>query len=422
MGSDGPEAAVPQAAIDEDRSPLTGVLIALCVTEITSWGVLYYAFPVLLSALTRDTGWSAAAAMGAFSTGAITAAVAGMGVGRLLDRYGPRPVMTLGSALGVAAVLAIAAAPTLPLFFVAWVVAGVAQAGVLYAPAFAALTGWYGTKRIRALTTLTLVAGFASTVFAPLTAALLVHFQWRAVYVVLACVLAVVTVPLHWFCLTPSWPGADQHHGAGGTLARGNLGLVLRSPRFVALSVAMAAAAFGMYAATINLVSLFTSRGMSIQLAALGLGLVGAGQVLGRLGYARLTAWTSPLGRTVLIIALGAGTTVALGVTPGPTTLLISVAMLAGAVRGIFTLIEATAVSDRWGTRDFGQTNGVFIAPVTAVIALAPGGGSLIAELVRGYPVAYGLLALMICAAAVAVAVIDHARYDASLSDRSVIT
>ncbi|WP_021591322.1 hypothetical protein [Actinomadura welshii] len=67
-------------------------LLALCVTEITSWGVLYYAFPVLASAITRDTGWSTATITAAL----IVAALAGVPVGRALDRYGPRVLMTGG--------------------------------------------------------------------------------------------------------------------------------------------------------------------------------------------------------------------------------------------------------------------------------------------------------------------------------------
>jgi MFS family permease len=392
-----------------DRSPPRRVLVALCITQVTSWGVLYYAFPVLLSSLTADTGWSGAAAMGAFSTGAITAAVAGVGVGRLIDRYGPRPVMTPGSVLGVLAVLAIAGAPSLPLFFAAWVLAGVAQSAVLYPPAFAALTGWYGPDRVRALTTLTLVAGLSSTMFAPLTAVLLDHLQWRAVYVVLACVLAVVTIPLHALCLTPSWPSAK---GRSDAAARPGSGLpsVLRSPRFLALSAAMATAAFGMYAATINLVALFTSRGMTTHLAALGLGLCGAGQVLGRLGYSPLTRSTSPYSRTVAVVACGAVMVVGLGLVPGPVVLLIIVAVAAGAVRGILTLLQATAVADRWGTRDFGRVNGAFIAPTTAMIALAPGGGSLLAQLLGGFPIAYAVLALLTLVSAAAVAVADRVR------------
>jgi predicted MFS family arabinose efflux permease len=176
----------------------------------------------------------------------------------------------------------------------------------------------------------------------------------------------------------------------------------------------MAAAAFGMYAATINLVSLLTSRGMRTELAAVGLGLYGAGQVLGRLGYGRLTASTSPLARTVAVVASGAAATVALGVIPGLAALLIGVAVVAGAVRATFTLIQATAVADRWGTRDFGQMNGIFIAPVTAVIALAPGGGTLIGGPARRVPVAYALLAAFTFAAAAVLAVVDRPRLDAT--------
>ena len=52
-----------------------------------------------------------------------------------------------------------------------------------------------GMRRVRALTTLTLVAGLASTVFAPLTAALAGALGWRGTYLVLAGILAVVTIP-----------------------------------------------------------------------------------------------------------------------------------------------------------------------------------------------------------------------------------
>lgn len=188
-------------------------LAALCATEIVSWGVLYYAFPVLVGTISADTGWSVGAATGAFSVGALISAGAGIVVGRLIDRRGPRLVMTTGSVIGVLATLAIAAAPTLPLFYAAWAVAGLAQAATFYPPAFAAITGWYGEQRVHALTTLTLVAGFSSTVFAPLTAALVGPLGWRGTFVVLAGILAVVTVPLHALLLTPPW--RPREHAGG---------------------------------------------------------------------------------------------------------------------------------------------------------------------------------------------------------------
>lgn len=134
--------------------------------------MLFYAFPVLVPSIARDTGWSPAALTAALSAALLVSAVTGIAVGRVLDRRGPRLVMTAETAAGVGAVVLIATARTLPGFFAGWIGAGLAMAATFYPPAFAALTRWYGPRRVRALTTLTLAAGFASTVFAPLTALL----------------------------------------------------------------------------------------------------------------------------------------------------------------------------------------------------------------------------------------------------------
>ncbi len=76
-----------------------------------------------------------------------------------------------------ASVAAIAAAPSYGWFLGAWLAAGIACARLYYPPAFAALTVWYGPRRVQALTALTLAAGFASTIFAPLTSALAGHLS-----------------------------------------------------------------------------------------------------------------------------------------------------------------------------------------------------------------------------------------------------
>ena len=120
-----------------------------------------------------DTGWSVPAVTGAFSAGLVVSALVGVPVGRGLDRIGPRLLMTAGSVVAVPAVAVIALAGSYPVFVTGWLLAGVAMAGTLYPPAFAALTRWWGPQRVTALTGLTLLAGLASTVFAPVTAALL---------------------------------------------------------------------------------------------------------------------------------------------------------------------------------------------------------------------------------------------------------
>ncbi|MBO0805241.1 MAG: MFS transporter, partial [Nocardiopsaceae bacterium] len=256
---------------------LRRALAALCVTEITSWGTLYYALPAMAAPLSRDTGWPVTEVMGAFSAGLVVCALAGIGTGRLLDRIGPRPVMTAGSALGVVALLAVAVAPSLPWFLAAWTLAGLAESALLYPPAFAALTRWYGPRRVRALTTLSLVAGLASTVFAPLTAALVARLGWRATDVALAVLLGVVTLPLHAAFLTPAWPRDSPGDRPGAAVPPGRVRSVARSRSFAFLAIAMTLAAFGAYAATVDLAPLLAGEGMSAGVAALALGLVGVG-------------------------------------------------------------------------------------------------------------------------------------------------
>ena len=378
---------------------LRRVLVVLCVTEIVSWGVLYYAFPVLAPSIAADTGWSIAAVTAAFSTGLVVSALVGIPAGRWLDRIGPRPVMTLGSLLAVPAVAGIATAPTLPWFFAAWVLAGVAMAGTLYPPAFAALTRWWGRRRVTALTALTLLAGLASTIFAPLTAALLEHLQWRHTYLVLAAVLAVITIPAHLFGLRGRWP--DRESGDRPAHVDHGPDAIVRSRAFLLLVAAVALGTFTAFAVVVNQVPLLIERGMSTSTAAWALGLGGVGQVLGRLGYGRLAHATGVRTRTVVILALTAIATALLAVLPGPVALLIAAAMLAGAARGVFTLLQATSITDRWGAVHYGRLNGLLSAPALLATALAPWAGAALAQVLGGYPAVFAVLAGLAALAAV---------------------
>src|SRR5579863_479606 len=384
----------PAAAAGSRRQALA----ALCVTEIVSYGVIYYAFPVLASQIAAGTGWSRAAVTLAYSAGNLAGAVAGIPAGRLLHRRGPRPLMTAASMLGAVAIAGIAAAPSYGWFIAAWLMAGIASAGLFYPPAFAALTGWYGARRVRALTTLTLAAGFASTIFAPLTSTLAAHLGWRGTYLALAAVLAAVTIPAHALFLRPSWaPG-----GAGpAPAAAGRDRQVLASKAFLQMTAAATLCAFAQYAALVNLVPLLEGRGLSASLAAWGLGLGGAGQVAGRLCYRSLAASRlDTRGRMAAIIAAGGAATALLGLLPGPAALLVAVSFLAGAVRGVFTLTEATLVADYWGAERYAVINGVFNAPLIAAGAIAPAAGGAIAAAAGSYPALFSVLAVTAAAGA----------------------
>jgi len=369
---------------------LRRVVAVLCVTEVVSWGVLFYAFTVLSTTIRDTEGWSLTWLVASFTAAQLVAAAVGLWVGRHIDRHGPRWVMTAASALGVVAVLAIASAPSLWLFLLAWLVAGVAMSGTLYAPAFAAVTGWAGDQRVRALTALTLVAGLASTVFAPLTAVLLDHYSWRTTYVVLAAIL-VVTVPLHWWGLTPPWTPLHHHDDSDSGAARTR---VVRQPEFVLLVAAMTLGGFCVYAVVVNLVPLLNQHGLSTTEAAIALGIGGAGQVAGRLFYGPVLVRFSSRTRTVGTLVAASITTLGLAWVDGPLALVWAISFAAGIARGIFTLIQATAVSDRWGTQDFGARNGILSGGVMAAAAFAPWVGTLLASLLGTYAAAFVVLAV----------------------------
>lgn len=365
------------------------ILVALCVSVTISYGVLYYAFTVLAPAISVDTGWSATAVTSAFSVGSLTGALAGIAVGRLLQRRGPRLVMTAGSLLGAAAVALVGLAPTYPVFVAAWLLVGLASAGTFYPPAFAALTHWYGTGRIRAITTLTLVAGFASTIFAPLTAALGEGVGWRGTYLVLATLLLVVTVPAHALALRLPWrPSGETGHARPDRE-------ILTSRTFLLITASGTLASLAMYASLVNLVPLLLDHGVGLQLAAWALGLSGAGQVAGRLAYPTLDRRLRPSTRAAGIIALMGATLVVLALVPGPALLLIAIAVVGGAARGLFTLVGATVVSDHWGPHRYAALNGVYHAPLGIAAALAPAFGAGVAVITGSYAGLFAVLALL---------------------------
>lgn len=367
--------------------PPRGVLATLCLTVTVSYGTLYYAFAVLAPDITRDTGWSLTAITAAFSLGSVMTGVAGVVAGRVIQAHGPRWVMVAGGATGSAGLLVVAAAPTFAWFVAGMLVCGTGAAGLFYAPAFAAITHWHGSRRVEALTVLTLVAGFASTVFAPLTTALMGELGWRGVYVAFAVLLLLVAVPLHAVALRHPWPAEPAAGHAHADRA------VLTSSTFLLVALAGTLVTLAMYASLIALIPLLVEQGMSASLAAWALGLGGAGQVAGRIFYPRLTRVLGLRARVTVVSGSVALTLAVLAAVSGPVWLVIVVSVLAGAGRGLFTLVGATLVTDLWGPERYAAINGVLSAPLAGATAVGPFLGAWVAAVTDSYSAAFAVLA-----------------------------
>jgi MFS family permease len=384
---------------------------ALAATETVSWGVLYYAFSVFLVPMQRDLGWSAAALTGAYSLALLISGVAAPFVGRWLDRHGPRTLMTAGSLLGTFLVLAWAGVDNLARFYLIWAGIGLAMAATLYEPAFATLTNWFDRDRPRAMLLVTVVAGFASTIFLPLAGWLVETLNWRPALVALAAALGLLTVPAHALLLRrrPEDMGLLPDGRAAGdeamprhrhtTGASVSVGAALRDPAFRWLTVAFILETLSAVAVGVHLIPYLIERGDGAAFAATAAGLIGAAQVGARVLATLFGDRLSQVTLTALVFALQAVALVVLIVWQAPAGVLVAVLLL-GAGRGVVTLMRAGLVAEFYGRTNFGAISGALAFFMTGARALAPVGAGLAYGLTGDYePVLWGLATISLLGA-----------------------
>jgi MFS family permease len=377
-----------------------GIVGALSVTETVSWGILYYAFSAFLVPMQRDLGLSAAELTGAFSLALLVSGVAGIAVGRHLDRHSPRGLMTAASVAGALLVLAWSRVDGLAAFYALWAAIGLVMAAVLYEPAFTVLAKHFPAagERRRAMTAMTLVAALASFIFLPLSQALIDAHGWRDALLVLAAILAATTVPLHALALRPAPPPVVDGLPAPASATAGE---ALRSTPFWLLSAAFVLASLTAIAMTVHAIPFLLERGHSPAFAAFAVGLIGVSQIPGRLLFAPLAAHLPRPAATATVFALiAAGVAVIVGV-PGTTAVLIGLVLL-GMGNGMATLARATAIADLYGAGAYGTIASVAGAMTTAARAGGPVAAALYAAAVGYTTLLWTLAALALAAATLA--------------------
>lgn len=383
------------AAARPDRMATGWVqVLTLSATEVTSWGILYYAFPVFLVPMQRELHWSQAALTGAYSLALLVAGLGAIPVGLWLDRVrSPRGLMTVGSLLAILGVGAWALVGNLSAFYAAWVVLGLAMAATLYEPAFAAVTAWF-PRRERALTVLTTIGGLASVIYLPLAALLVQQIGWRQALLTLGILLAGTTLIPHAFLLRPFPPAPRLDHAEKPPQRT-----AWRTWGFWQLIMAFVLAQIAIAAVFVHLVPYLIQHGTPATLAATVTGLIGGVSLLGRMVATwRSTARTRAAMTAVVFVAQAVGIAVLLlgqGVVA-----IVAFVVLFGAGFGVISPARAGLVADRFGTTAYGRINGQVALAVTLARAVAPAGASLLLLAWGDYvPVFWTLAALSIIGA-----------------------
>jgi MFS family permease len=397
---------------------------ALAVTEAISYGALFYCFAVMLAPMREDFGAGTAELSGALTLSLALTGIAAVPAGRWLDRHGARGLMTTGSLLAGVSVVAWSRADTLPQMYLAFVGMGLAGAAVMYEPAFAVINTWFDRDRHTALLTLTVVAGFSSTVFLPLSQALVNAFGWRDAVLVLGLLAGACAIP-HWLVLrrAPADLGlhadglspeeATAHHSAAAATAIGRPADARTAWQDTAvrlLTVAVFLETVAVTVVAVHLVSYLRDDGFGAGAAATAAGMIGALQVAGRILLSRV-ARRRGMGRTAAAMVAGQ----ALGVAalfglPHPLNA-VAFVLLFGAGFGVMSIARPALLGTYVARPIFASVSGVQTLVLNAGRVVAPvSAGALIGA--AGYGLTFAIVAA--CALATAALLLTADRADAA--------
>ncbi len=338
---------------------------ALGTTQTLAWASSYYLPAILADPIARELGISATAVFAAFSAALLLSAFLGPAVGRAIDRRGGRGVLCWSNLVFAAglALLAIAHGPVL--LTTAWLVLGAGMALGLYDSAFATLAGLYGRDARGAITGITLIAGFASTIGWPLSAFLDHALGWRGACLAWAGLQLMVGLPLNRFLIPPASqpPPQDSAVSATGeeTASRGAMALLafVFAATWV-VSTGMAA----------HLPRLLEAAGASASGAIAAAVLVGPAQVAARLVEFGLMRRAHPLASARIATVLHPVGVVVLALFGGPAAAVFTV--LHGAGNGLLTIAKGTLPLALFGPAGYGLRTGMLSVPTRVAQAGAP--------------------------------------------------
>ena len=341
------------------------VVLALGTAQTLAWASSYYLPAILAGPIARDLGISETGVFAAFSAALLLSAALGPAAGRAIDRSGGRPVLCLSNLLFAAGLALLAAAHGPVLLAVAWLVLGAGMAFGLYDSAFATLAGLYGRDARGAITGITLIAGFASTVGWPLTTLLDDAVGWRGACLTWAGLHLLVGLPLNRFLVPPAPPPLPEDVAApavdAGVPTRGAMALLafVFAATWV-VSTGMAAI----------LPRLLQVAGANASGAIAAAALVGPAQVAARLAEFGLMRRAHPLvsARIATVLhPLGAAALVLFG---GPAAAAFTV--LHGAGNGLLTIAKGTLPLALFGPTGYGLRTGLLSVPARVAQAGAP--------------------------------------------------
>jgi MFS family permease len=367
--------------------------------QLVNWGVLYYAFGVLLVPLEQALQAPRWLVAGAFSLGLLVSAIAAPAVGRLADRDQGPAVMQAGGYIAAGLLIAWAALPTIWSTYLVWAGLGLCMAAILYEPVFAIVGRAYADAddRLRAIATITVMGGLASTAFLPGTTVLVSRLGWRATVVALALIMGATTLMVGRLSFRDTaFSVADLRDAVFGSSVLSTTAPPSSLNRLVAV---FALSSVVNSALASNIVAALIERRLTPSRAALIGGLFGVMQLPGRLLMTNKAFAPRPLPLLLVSFALQVVGLVALMADTVQAAMWVGVIILATGA-GLTTLARPYLVLRVYGAERAGRINGVIARGQQLARAAGPVSAAALAS-VTGYGTVFAAMAALLVAAIV---------------------
>lgn len=363
-----------------------GPILALMIAQTLIWAATFYSFPALVLEWQGEFGWSSAQTMGAFSLALAVQAISAPFLGRLIDKGRAPWSFPIGAIVAAAALIVLTQVQSLWVFYGVWAVLGITMGATLYDACFALVTRARDADARPAITAITLVAGFASTLAYPLTAIVSEAFDWQAAVWVLVALVVFGNLPLSFYAarrleaeVTPN----DPRSRAAPSTSMKDIRLRDR-PEFLPLAIGLGLSALATAIVTSHLLPLMAALGVVAATAILAASIIGPSQVAGRILLTVFARSMPALPLTMMaVLGMGAAAAVLGGVT-WVGVLVFGFAVLHGMCYGLMSILRPVVIRDILGQRDFGAIQGAVVRPSLIAFAIAPYVAALVADM-AGY-------------------------------------
>ncbi len=352
------------------KVPVSAIL-ALGLTQIIGYGSLYYSFSILAPAMARDLNWSSEWIFGALSAALLIGGLAAPTMGKWIDRFGAGRVMTGGSAIAALALMACALSSGKVTFVISLIAIETASNLVQYGAAFALLVQIKPQVAQRSITYLTLIAGFASTLFWPITTALHAHMSWQQVYLVFAALNLLLCLPIHAWLSFSVAKSRKQASGEPPKHVEPSLPQSIRTLAFILMVMGFALESFVNAALLVHMVPVLSGLGLGAMAVMVGT-LFGPAQVLSRFTNMVFGGGLSQLTLALIsAVLLPAALVILIATAPSVPGALVF-AVVFGLGSGLSSIVQGTLPLALFGSQGYGQRQGQVLAIRLVISSTAP--------------------------------------------------